>query len=581
MADKAYSVSDSVRWCVRPRQPDVERELSEATGISRVTAALLAGRGITSPKQVEAYFSPSSSQLHDPADLPDIGVAVALVNEAIDQRQTVLVHGDYDVDGLTATALLVRFLSKLGCNVQHFIPHRIHDHYGLNTGAVERAINEGASLVIAVDCGVRDHEAVERACEMGAAVIVLDHHEPGEELPPADAIVDPKVAHSTYANRELASAGLALQLARAVAKARDIDVAFVERAFLDLAALGTIADVAPLIGENRALAAMGLERLAKTKKTGLRTLMNLCKVNGAVKASDVGFRLAPRMNAAGRLADPGPALDLLLTADQDEANRTSMYLDGVNRQRQQEQQSIYDDVRLMIERDVELDDTPVIVLASDRWHVGVVGIAASKVVSMYGRPAILMVGDGGVYRGSGRSIPEFNLAAGLDRCADVLERHGGHAMAVGAQVKRENLELLRERLCAVANETLDIMSLEASIEIDAEVQLSEVTHQLTEEMATMDPFGNGNPEPSLAVKGARVADKMLVGRDGTHLKLWVTDETHTYECIGFGMSRDYQWLRDSERVDLCFSPEINEYQGSRTLQLRLKALRPAEGGPSA
>jgi len=575
MADQPCSARDRVVWRVRPRDQGQERLLAEAAGVSPVTAALLANRGLTSADEVRAYFAPSVEQLCDPFALPGIDEAVRLVSVAIDGQQTVLVHGDYDVDGLAATALLVRFLSKLGVEVRYFIPHRIHDHYGLSVRAVEDAAAEGASLVIAADCGIRDREAVARAGELGVQVVILDHHEPGDELPRAGAVVDPKVAHSTYPNRELTSAGLALQLARAVARSRGIAEEYVLRAFLDLAAVGTIADVAELVGENRALAALGLKRLGQTRKLGLRTLMNLCQVDGRPRAEHVGFRLAPRMNAPGRLADPHPALRLLLTEDQDEANRTALYLDSINRQRQQEQAAICDEARAMVERDLDLARTPVIVLASDGWHVGVVGIAAAQVVAAYGRPALLLGADGDCYRGSGRSIPQFHLAAALDRCAHLLERHGGHAMAVGAQVRRSNLTALRERLNEVAFEQLEPAALCPCLEVDAEVRLAEVTPELVAELERMEPFGHGNPEPLLAASGVRVVDRTLVGRDAQHLKLWVTDERDTYECIGFGMAREGRALWSADRVDLCFAPQINDFQGYRTLQLRLHAARPA------
>jgi single-stranded-DNA-specific exonuclease len=579
MADQSCFARERVEWRIRPREAGRERLLAEAVGVSPVTAALLANRGVTSAEQARAYFSPSVEQLCDPFGLPDMEAAVRLVNRAIDGRQTVLVHGDYDVDGLAATALLTRFLSKLGANVQHFIPHRIHDHYGLAMRAIERAAGEGAALVVAVDCGIRDYEAVARAGQLGMDAIVLDHHEPGDELPCAGAVVDPKLKRSTYPNRELTSAGLALQLARAVARSRGLEDRHVLRAFLDLAAIGTVADVAELMGENRALVALGLRHLAQTKKLGLRTLMNLCQVNGRPRATDVGFRIAPRMNAPGRLADPSPALQLLLTEDQAEANRTSLYLDSLNRQRQGEQSAILDEARGMVEREIDLDETPVIVLASEAWHVGVVGIAASQVVSMYGRPALLLAAEGDSFRGSGRSIPEFHLAAALDRCADLLERHGGHAMAVGAQLRRSRLEEFRARLCEVAGEQLIPAELSPSLPIEAQVQLSEVTPDLVAELERMEPFGQGNPEPLLAVTGARVVDRTLVGRDAQHLKLWVTDEQHTYECIGFGMARLEPELRQAERVDLCFAPQMNDFEGYRTLQFRLHAARSSSAVP--
>ncbi len=577
MSEKTTPGRERVVWSVRPREPDAEAVLAEAAGVSRVAAALLRQRGIETPGEASAYLSPSLDGLCDPAQLPDIGEAVRLVNRAIDHRQTVLVHGDYDVDGLTGTALLVRFLSKLGANVQHFIPHRVHDHYGLSVRAVEEAVAEGASLAIAVDCGSRDVAALARARELGLPAIIVDHHEPGAVLPDAAAVVNPKRPDAHYPNRELSAAGLAFQLARAVGAARGLDDRYIQRAFLDLAAMGTIADVVPLIGENRILAAVGLAHLGQTKKLGLQTLLNLCGVRGRPRAEHVGFRLGPRINAAGRLADAHSALRLLLTADRDEANRTALYLDSVNRQRQQEQAAICDSARAMIDREVDLAQTAAIVLASEGWHVGVVGIAASQMVAAYGRPVVLLAASDGMARGSGRSIPGFHLARALDECADLLLRHGGHAMAVGATVRVEHLEVLRQRLNEVARRQIDPATLEPRLEIDAQVALSEVTGELAHELTRMEPFGNGNPEPVLATFGAQVVDKTVVGRDAQHLKLWVTDGGCTYECIGFGMAREAPRLSRGDSLDLCFLPQINDFDGSRSLQLRLHAVRRATG----
>lgn len=577
MSYRASRERDRIVWRVQPREPKAETPLARAAGISRVTAALLLNRGINTAEKAQAYFSPSTGDLCDPSSLPDIDRAVALVSEAIDRKATVLVHGDYDVDGLTATALLVRFLSKLGVNVQYFIPHRVHDHYGLSAEAIETAAAEGISLVIAVDCGVRDLEACARARELGLKVVVLDHHEPGDTLPCANALVDPKLEASAYPNRELSAAGLALQLARATATSRGIPQQYVERAFLDLAAIGTIADVVPLVAENRALASLGLARLARTKKLGLKTLMNLCQVNGCPRAEHVAFRLGPRINAAGRLADAHPSLSLLLTDDQDEANRTALYLDGINRQRQQEQSAICDDARAMVEREVDLDHTACIVLASESWHVGVVGIAASQIVAQYGRPVILLATEGDTCRGSGRSIPAFNLAAALDECRDLLVRYGGHAMAVGAALRADRLDDFRRALNEVGRKQYDPATARPCLEIDMAVRLSEVTWDLVLELGTMEPFGNGNPEPCFAAFGARIADWAVVGRDNQHLKIWVADDRDTYECIGFGMGGEKSWLARSDRVDLCFIPQFNDFDGSRIVQLRLHAIRAAGG----
>ena len=357
-----------------------------------------------------------------------------------------LIHGDYDADGLTGTALLSRVLSKFGCRVQYYVPHRIREQYGLSAAAIERASELGATLLVAVDCGVSDFEAVAVARRCGMDVIIVDHHEPGAHLPEGAWVVDPKRADSRYPERDLAAVGLAFKVASALCRHERVAESSLQRNFLDLAAVGTIADVVPLRGENRLIAANGLELLGQTRSQGLQALLDICSVTRPVRAADIAFRVAPRLNAVGRVGDGTDGLEMLLTDDPQEARRLALHLDSMNRDRQREQELVYTDALQMIRDEVDLDNTRVIVLASPDWHVGVVGIVASKLLEQYNRPAIMLVEDRGQLRGSARSVGSFDITAALGACSSCLLRFGGHALAAGLTLKPEDLEEFRRRL---------------------------------------------------------------------------------------------------------------------------------------
>ena len=562
-------------WEVRPRDFNFEAHMARSLGIHPAVASVLRGRGIDTPEIGRAFLNPSLSNLHDPFLLPDMEAAVTRLVQAIQERETVLVHGDYDVDGVTATALMVRFLSKLGADVQYYIPHRVVDRYGLSPDAVKQAAKLGAALVIAVDCGVTATEAIAEATRLGLDVIVIDHHEPGETLPPACAIVDPKRHDAHYPERDLASVGLCFKTASAVCERLGLAQEHLQRAFLDLVALGTIADVVPLVNENRALTSHGLKLLPQTRKVGLQALLRMCNAERTVRSTDVAFRIAPRMNAVGRMGDATDALDLLLTDDEQEATRLALQLEAANRERQKEQETTYREAIQLMDEQVDLGNDRVVVLAAPGWHVGVVGIVAAKVLERYGRPAILLAADGDEARGSARSIGEFDISQALEACSDQLIRYGGHALAAGVTLLTANVAEFRIRLNGIAAQTVSLPDLVPRICMDAELLLDEVDAELMESLAMLEPYGQGNPSPLFLTRGADVTDVRAVGREEQHLKLLVSQGDRPVECIGFGMAHALQWLKRGSSVDLCHTPEINEYNGMRGIQLRLEGIRPA------
>jgi single-stranded-DNA-specific exonuclease len=551
--------------------------LSAALGLDGPLVAVLRNRGLASGEAMQAFLAPPLGGVHDPFALPDMECAVARLNRALETHEQVLVHGDYDADGVTATALLVRALSKLGADVRYFVPHRFHDHYGLSERAVRMAGRKGVGLVLAVDCGVSDHEAVAAARETGADVIVVDHHQPGPSLPEGALVINPKRADAAYPFDGLAAVGLAYKLATALCRSRNVSESSLARAFLDLVAIGTIADVAPLVDENRALCAAGLQLLPRTRKAGLRALLSNCQINGRATAADVAFRVAPRLNAVGRMGDAHQALELLLTDDEDEALRLTLILDSLNRQRQREQERIYSQARRLAEELLEDADHAVLVLSAPDWHLGVIGIVASKVVEEFGRPAVVIAEEDGLCRGSGRSLEGFDLAEAFAACGELLVRSGGHALAGGLTIERGRIPELRERLCELGSSRLASEGLQSRLQLDCEVRPEEITPGLAEALARMEPCGQGNPSPLLLTRNLEVVAVRQVGREGSHLKLTVAAERHAFDAIGFGMGGDAAWIRPRMLLDLAHAPELNEFNGSVGLQLRLEGLRETEG----
>jgi single-stranded-DNA-specific exonuclease len=504
--------------------------------------------------------------------------------------ENVVIFGDYDVDGVSSTALLSDVLRHLGWNIQHYLPHRLEEGYGLSREAVTRCLEKySCHLLVAVDCGSTSSTAVEWLRQAGVEVIILDHHQVGTPPPAAVALVNPLSSGAPAAQdnsasvpghgAELCSVGLAFKLAHALLKqARQQGIAnaleYDLRPLLELVALGTIADIVPLRDENRILVANGLERLNTSRRPGLRALKDLAQVPHPVSTYAVGFQLAPRLNAAGRLEDAEAALQLLLTQDSEEAQSLANGLDASNRERQAIERSMADQVIEMVRTRFRPETDYVIVEGQGMWHIGVVGIVASRVLRQFYRPTIIVGGEGHQWRGSGRSIAGFDLAAALRSCDDLLIRHGGHAMAAGLTIQPDKIEPFRERLNHLARQALRPDQLQPQLSLDAVISLGDLSLGLMEELDQIGPTGHGNPPVQFAVRGVRhQRPPQRMGRDQQHAKMWVTDGLHMGEAVCWG-------LGDSPlpegTFDLAFAPAINEFNGRRSVQLKALDWRPVE-----
>ncbi len=561
-------------WKIRPRDREAEERLARELRIHPILAAILRGRGLGDTSDAERFLSPSLDELHDPFLLPELEPAADRVIAALEAGEPILVHGDYDADGITAAALLVRFLNVLGGDVHYYLPHRFHDSYGLSERAVRQSAGV-AELIIAADCGVRDHDVIACACGQDQDVIVVDHHEPGESLPEGALVVNPKREDAQYPDRELAAVGLAFKLASGMCRKLDMSEKSLQRAFLDLVAIGTITDICPLVGENRIMTRVGLSLLPDTRKVGLQVLMELCEISDTVSVQDIAYRIGPRLNAVGRMADATDALELLLSDDENAARKQALHLDSLNSQRRSEQEDIYRQALNMVDDEVDLDRDRVVVLAKQGWHRGVVGIVASKILEHTGLPTIMMAVEGPMARGSARSIEGFDVSEALTECSDLLDRFGGHSMAAGCELAADKVPVLRERLNEIGSATITEGDLRPTIMIDAEVSPGEVDQALARQLETLEPCGEANPEPLLAARNVRVIRSRTVGAGGKHLKLLVDADGRHVDCIAFGMGDRLDDARSNSHVDLCFIPKLDDYTGVERLQLQVKDIKPS------
>ena len=564
------------RWSLAPVQPLLAARLAQDLRISPLLAQCLLNRGLDDSAAAGAYLDPRLKQMADPFLLSGMNAAVERLLLARDKKERITVFGDYDVDGVTSTAILLEILQPLGWNVESYLPHRLDEGYGLSLDAAQNCLDRFApDLLIAVDCGSSSAQSVAYLRERGVDVLILDHHQACSPLPAAVALINP---HASDANagapgRELCSAGLAFKLTHALVKwARqhglpgiaDFDV----RPLLDLAALGTIADVVPLIGENRIIVSAGLSRLNSTKRPGLMALKAVARSPAVLGTYEVGFQLAPRLNAAGRIESAEQALRLLMAKDMAEAMPLAQALDTRNRERQSIERSISQDIIRSVEEKFRPDNDYVIVEGQAPWHIGVVGIVAARVLQRFYRPTIVIGGgDGEEWRGSGRSIAGFDLAAGLRECDDLLVRHGGHAMAAGLTIRCGNLDAFRARLNDVARRSIKSENLQAALDLDAEVGLDELNLQSLQALGRVKPVGQGNRSIqfcSRALSHQRPLER--VGAEKQHVKMWVTDGVATHEAVWWGAGNESLPVG---KFDLAFAPEINRYNGRPGVQLKV------------
>ena len=559
------------RWVVVEEQPDVERRLRDELGVSSIVAHLLATRGLSQPAQVERFLNPRLADLPHPDSMCGAVEAARRVADAVSRRESIVIHGDYDADGVTASALLVDFFRNLGQPVNYYIPHRLEQGYGLGVEAIRELAAAGHKLLITVDCGSNDIEAVTLARELGLDVIVTDHHEITGELPPAVAVLNPRQPGCGFADEPLAGVGVAFFLAAAVrrelaARGDAAAESFDLKRLLDLVALGTVADIVPLTGVNRTLVVHGLPLIDADQRVGLTALKKVAGVRNSTRASDISFRIAPRINAAGRMGNAEIAVELLLTDDADRARDIATHLHEENTRRQGIESEIFNQARKMFLDIPKRERLRSIVLAHPDWHQGVIGIVASRLVDAFGRPTILLSASGEVSTGSGRSIPDFNLHEAIGACAEHLEGFGGHAQAAGLQIKTSNIVAFAKDFDIHARQHLRPEDMVPRQRIDAWCSLDDISEKLVRELGSLAPFGCGNPEPVLAARDVELLNKQIVGRD--HLKLRVPCRRAALAVIAYGFAEMHD--RIGSRVDLAFTPEFNYYGGVEHVQLRAR-----------
>ena len=534
---------------------------------------LLLVRGYASIEPAKEFLRPRLQRLHSPHGLPDAGLAVERLMRAVRDSETVMIHGDYDVDGICATTLLTRSLRYFGARPVPFIPRRLEDGYDLSDAGVRAARQAGAKLVVTCDCGTSALKPIRALCESGIDVIVTDHHLPGGPLPECLAVLNPKRPGSEYPDRDLAAVGVAFKLMLALAEKLGANTNFVFN-MLDLVALATIADVAPLRGENRIFARYGLRLMAETPHQGLRALMRASGMDGRpITAGRVGFILAPRLNAAGRIGHAMQGVELLLSESEPQANRIARELEEMNRRRQEIDRATLVEARKMVDA-LDLDNTFGIVLARQGWHPGVIGIVASRLVEETARPTVLISLDGDEGKGSGRAPLPFDLHAGLSECRDLLLRFGGHKAAAGVTIATAQVEAFAQRFNDVARAKLSPEDLYPELRIDAEISIDDVTDDLEALLRHFEPFGVGNPSPVFASRNVRLAaPARVVGTDG--LKLRVAGATHERDALGWGMGELAAELPIEAPFDLAYRVERDTYMGETRLQLRIADIRPA------
>ncbi|MBN8247323.1 MAG: single-stranded-DNA-specific exonuclease RecJ [Verrucomicrobia bacterium] len=570
------------RWIVTAADPQRTRPLESALGIGRLLAHCLIRRGLEHPEAARAFLEPRLKALSDPFTLPEMDRAVDRLFAARDSGERVVIFGDYDVDGVTATTLLETGFCALGWQVDHFLPHRLDEGYGLSQAGVENCLARfPVTLLLAVDCGSTAVEQIRWLTARGVDVLVLDHHQVSDPRPAAVALVNPQLAGAALPDqRELCSAGLAFKLLHAVlrrGRERDLEgfSRFDMKPLLDLVALGTVADLVPMVRENRILVTAGLKRLETTARPGLVALKEVAQTRSPVGVYEVGFQLGPRLNASGRLETAEASLELLLAQDVETARPLAEALDATNRDRQAIEKRIAEEVLAQVRAKFRPDADLVIVEGASDWHIGVVGIVAARVLREFYRPTLIFGGDNGSWRGSGRSVAGFDLAAALRECGDLLEKHGGHAMAAGVTLRPEHLDALRVRLNDCARRVLRVENLLPELQLDAEVPARELTVTTVTELMRLQPFGQGNPAVQILIPRVTLAcPPQRLGREQQHWKLRITDGGGVLDVLWWG-GAEARTAPPGGTFDLAAVPQLETYNGRTSVRLKFLDWRPS------
>ena len=556
----------SKKWQIYDINEEIISEIENKYKINKLLATILANRGITTEESIRLFLNPTRNDFHDPFLITDMEKAVERIITAINKKEKITIYGDYDVDGITSITVLKSFLRDRGIEVDTYIPNRLDEGYGLNNSAIDKIKNKGCELMITVDCGISAIDEVNYANSLGIEVIVTDHHEAGNEIPKALAVIDNKRKDSTYPFRELAGVGVVFKLIQALSIKLNLKEEEYLK-YLDIVCIGTISDIVPLVDENRVITKLGLMLVRQTRNIGLQAVL---KSSGYSKidSNTISFGVAPRLNACGRMGKADEALKLFLSKNVNEVIQLSKELNDFNRERQEKEKEIYENAIAQIEKE-HLDEKNTIILRGKNWHHGVIGIVSSKITEKYFKPSILLsFEENEIGKGSGRSIPGFDLHEALMQCLDVIEKFGGHAMAVGITVREEHFDEFREKFenIAISKHIEEILPI---INIDAKINLSDINKEMVESLKELEPFGEGNKMPIFVFKNLKI-DSIRALSEGKHLKLTLKDNNTIVSAIGFNLGHMVEEYRIGDKIDVVGVLEINSYNGVENLQINIK-----------
>jgi len=555
------------KWEYYGKEEEKVEKIQKEFGLSRLLSTILVNKGLENKEEIDVFLNPTRKDFHDPYLMPDMEIAVKRIIQAIENQEKVIIYGDYDVDGITSITVLKKFLSDRGLEVDSYIPNRLDEGYGLNKAAIDKIVSEGYQLMITVDCGISGIDEIDYANSLGLETIVTDHHEPAEVLPKALAVVDAKRKDNKYPNNQLAGVGVVFKLTQAISQVYNLEEKEYLK-YLDIVCVGTISDIVPLVDENRVIAKLGLKLVEVTKNIGLKALLTSIGYK-KIDSSAISFGVAPRINACGRMGHEQEALKLFLTDNIVEATNITKKLNEYNKERQDIEKRIFEEVLVKIENGEK--DKPCIVLADENWHHGVIGIVSSKVTEMYYKPSILICFEDGEGKGSGRSIPGFDLHDALSKCDEHIDRFGGHSMAIGISVSKDEFNNFKNDFEEYVSNT-NISELVPVIKVDEEVTSKDIGINIVKELSMLEPFGEANKMPIFMYKNLRI-NSIRALSDGKHLKLTLKDEGTVIDAIGFNMGYLVDEFLLGDKVDVLGNLEINSFNGRESVQINLKDLR--------
>ena len=555
------------KWQIYQVEKEKIEELQKKYNLNKLLATILVNRGITEEKQIYKFLNPKRNDFYNPYEMPDMDIAVKRIVKAIKNQEKTIIYGDYDVDGITSVTVLKSFLVERGLNVAEYIPNRLEEGYGLNENAVKEIANQGYTLMITVDCGISAIEEVEYANKLGIETIITDHHEPGNELPKALAIVDAKRKDNKYPFRNLAGVGVVFKLIQAIGTELNLDEKEYLK-YLDIVCIGTISDIVPLVDENRVIVKLGLKLVEQTRNLGLKAILQASGYS-KIDSSTISFGVAPRINACGRMGHQEEALKLFLSKDMNEVNELTQKLNEYNRLRQETEKNIYTDAIMQIERDGLANKNTIVVMGKN-WHHGVIGIVSSKITELYFKPSILLCEEDDIGKGSGRSIPGFDLYEALTQCKNAIEKFGGHSMAVGISVKKENLEMFKKELEQISKER-NIEEIVPILKIDAQIDLEEINKEMVESLKELEPFGEENKTPLFMIRNLKI-DSIRALSEGKHLKLTLKGNKNIVNAIGFNLGELSNDYKIGDKIDAVGNLEINSFNGVDNIQINIKDL---------